>query len=750
MAKKIAYAIARESSDDRTLKNQYENIHKVAAKLGYKIVREFGDNITGDSSKRDGGDADFIEELREAIKERKPDAIFAYWIDRLTRTTYKQGAYLNEFSAIQKIPIYFTRDNIWTIDPKTGKLDEKAMQRLASDLTPQNEREGIVKRTQPQRAKVGLEGYYIGHLSDGYCVKESWGTYEDGHRRKIKEIIPDKKRRGVIERIFALYLKGNSTDKIASILNAENVPTANRYRSENLDKFGYKQKYVGKDKMERERSQATWSGTLVAQVLSNKWYKGVRTFKGKELYHEPLVSAEDWDAVESLREERKFTYRSKKESPKHHFLLSDLFYCGKCGRKMYGHFTGLNNHYYCSSLETAITKCGLKGICKENIEAIIYDVISTYAISTVLSDEQDNIVADFFKLDKKKEQDIKESIKNNNKIISKLEGENTHLDESIDFLIEQQTIHRDNERRRERYETEIEKKEAQIENNKDKIKECQAENRRNLQLLNSSSNIKEILKNIVDNKELTFIRELFKQAIDSIVIYNTEKTNDIIIVSFKNGKKNEIVYSSGLMKGKYLLLQTPLYYNIDLNLITSSHLPIYIAIDNEDYYFVRDNKPTLETEKMILNGMDIWHTDSIKIEKGITVDDFIRLLRNTSNAITFERIEDEPEIAQKQREHYKEWRKKYNTGNPSAYPYVLRNETYEEIEAKRKKLYNRRYKIKNHKSMPLEEKERQLADIKKQLDILSVQVPTFRPRKKRESKHNDEEDMLRIMEEPNN
>lgn len=51
--------------------------------------------------------------------------------------------------------------------------------------------------------------------------------------------------------------------------------------------------------------------------------------------------------------------------------------------------------------------------------------------------------------------------------------------------------------------------------------------------------------------------------------------------------------------------------------------------------------------------------------------------------------------------------------------------------------------------MPLEEKERLLADIKKQLDILSVQVPTFRPRKKRETKHNDEEDMLRMMEEAN-
>ena len=89
MAKKIAYAIARESSDDRTLQNQYDNIHTVARELGYKIVKEFGENVTGDVTKKDGADPDFIEELRVAIRERKPDAIFCFWIDRLTRTTYK-------------------------------------------------------------------------------------------------------------------------------------------------------------------------------------------------------------------------------------------------------------------------------------------------------------------------------------------------------------------------------------------------------------------------------------------------------------------------------------------------------------------------------------------------------------------------------------------------------------------------------------------------------------------------------------
>lgn len=275
MAKKIAYAIARESADDRTLQNQYDNLYQVAKDLGYTIIAEFGENVSGDVTKKEGQDPKFIEELRLAISKRKPDAIFCYWIDRLTRTTYKQGAYLNEFSVVLKIPICFTKEKKWTIDPTTKKINNDFLARLASDQTPQKERENITARTRPQREKLGSEGYFIGHISDGYCVKESWGEYEDGRRRKIKEIIIDDERKKVIEDIFRYYLNGESTDKIAAILNANNVPTANRYRSEHHDKFGYKAKYIGKDKMTYERKNATWSGTLVAQVLNNEWYKGI-------------------------------------------------------------------------------------------------------------------------------------------------------------------------------------------------------------------------------------------------------------------------------------------------------------------------------------------------------------------------------------------------------------------------------------------------------------------------------------------
>ena len=400
MAKKIAYVIARESADDRTLQNQYDNLFKIADEEGYKVIKKFGENVSGDVTKNDGADPQFINELREAIAQQKPDAIFCYWIDRLTRTTYKQGAYLEEFSARPKIPIFFTRVRKWTINPRTGVIDNDFLNELASDTTPQKEREGIVARTRPQREKRGSEGYYIGHLADGYRVEESWGVYDDGHRRKIKEFKIDENRKGVIERIFKMYIEGNSLSRIADILNADGVPTTNHYRSNNPSLFGYKLKYKGKDGIERERKNAKWTGSSIGAILSNTWYKGERTYKPAEgiLTHAPIVTKEVWDIVDSIRREKRISFRKEKIS-KHNFLLSNLIFCGKCGSKLYAHYTGLNNHYYCSSIETG-KKCGLKGICKENIEAIVFDIIKAKAKVDIYNGER-SVFSDYFSISRR-------------------------------------------------------------------------------------------------------------------------------------------------------------------------------------------------------------------------------------------------------------------------------------------------------------------------------------------------------------
>jgi NAD-dependent DNA ligase len=88
----------------------------------------------------------------------------------------------------------------------------------------------------------------------------------------------------------------------------------------------------------------------------------------------------------------------------------------------------------------------------------------------------------------------------------------------------------------------------------------------------------------------------------------------------------------------------------------------------------------------------------------------------------YERLEELSEKALEQQKHYREWRKKYNTGKPTQEPWVLRDANYDKICQERKRLYNRRYKIKNNKSLSIETKQKQLEEIEHKLEILSAQV----------------------------
>lgn len=733
MAKKIAYAIARESSGDKTLANQFADIRKAAKDLGYEIVQEFGENISGNIAKYDYANPSFIDELDIAIKKKKPNAIFCVAMDRITRTPVMQGKYLMDFSVIPQIPIYFTRDKRWTIDPITMIVDKDWIDELATEKSAKTERLNIVARTTPQREKNGAEGFYIGHLSDGYCVEEKWGTYEDGHRRKIKKIIVDDDRKQVIKDIFRWYRSGYSINKIADLLNSNSVLTTNAYRASTPNKFGHSQKYKGKDGVLRDRKTAKWNSGLISQILSNTWYKGERTYRGTPLTHDAIITKEEWEEVKALREANKVSFRNKGKASKHTFLLSDLFYCGKCGRKMYGHYTGLNNHYYCSSVEF-MEKCGLTGICKENVEAIIHDIIINKALKSQLEDTDEFIITDYFKLDKKKENEYKERIANNKKIISKSDAEIEKLKRSaFDAGLSQSKS--DDPRIKAMYDSIITKLYDDISKEEDKKVKCLLENKEYNRILSSNSNIKDVIRNTIMDRELLDIKDLFQQAIDNVRIFNAEKRDDVIRIKFKNGKVSEFIYCARLLGNNYILLENPLHYDEKSSLIVSSKKPSFIVIDDDDIAYFSDKEKNIE------------ETKCFSLENGITVNDFIRLVRKTNFPIPFVRLEEETELAKEQRVHYQHWRKKYNTGGTKGIePYILHNDTYDEINLLRKRLYNKAYKIKSKKRLTEEEKKEKLAEIKRQLDALTVQVPLIKPRKKRESKKKNSD--WEILTEP--
>jgi hypothetical protein len=233
---------------------------------------------------------------------------------------------------------------------------------------------------------------------------------------------------------------------------------------------------------------------------------------------------------------------------------------------------------------------------------------------------------------------------------------------------------------REMYAKEINRAKSSIEEEEKKIVNNKIENKRINQLLSSNSNIKEVLKNIINDKDLSVIKNLFKHVIDKVVIFNADKRDDVVRVRFKNGIESEFIYCARLLGNKYILLEKPLRYDEDLRTIVSEVVPTYIIIDNDEFVFYRRTESNLESEKRLFPTLTIHNTQTYAITNGLTVKEFVKIVRDTNIAIPFERLEEETELAKTQKAHYQQWRKKYNTGKPSGVTYILHNETYEEIQ----------------------------------------------------------------------
>ena len=116
---RIAYAVIHASSQHQEANSQASEIVKAANMMGYHIPSEyiFEERNTGyeeDYYK----DRDSIINLRNAIRERKPDAIFVWDLYQLSHIPDKVENLIIEFSLQPMIPLYiykFGRSGLWTI-----------------------------------------------------------------------------------------------------------------------------------------------------------------------------------------------------------------------------------------------------------------------------------------------------------------------------------------------------------------------------------------------------------------------------------------------------------------------------------------------------------------------------------------------------------------------------------------------------------------------------------------------------------
>ena len=331
----------RVSTEDQaregfSLPEQKERLEAYCKFKGFVIKDYYTD--AGISAKTGNYRPEF-ERLKEDIKSKKINTIIALKQDRITRSIFDWEE-LMRFLEENDAYLDCVNDDI-----NTTNANGKMVSRILMSVSQQE-----IERTS-ERTKVGLAGA----IKQGHIPHQA----PLGYKHENKKLVIDHLTKDVVIRIFELYHKGMSYQKISTLFNKEQV--------------------LGK---------TNWRDSSIVAILENEIYKG-DFIHGKRTKHptyyenvvEPIVSKEMWEECQ---------VQKKKNSKSYQRTLTYLFLqklrCPKCNRILGGKATQKKNgniyyYYYCHD-------------CKINFkESLVEEYFNDFVNELV---EYDSVVNQFF------------------------------------------------------------------------------------------------------------------------------------------------------------------------------------------------------------------------------------------------------------------------------------------------------------------------------------------------------------------
>ena len=351
----------RDRADSEALQNQKELLRQYIANApDLQLVGIFEDNgQTGTNFDRAG-----FETMMETVRSGKANCIVVKDLSRFGRDYVEAGNYLEHifpFMGVRFISISDGYDNAdaTTADCLTVALKNMVNQMYSKDISRKS---GAVLREKIRR------GEFIGAFSSYVNRKDP----ADGHR-----IVVDPEAAGVVREIFRRKLEGQGDTAITRWLNAAGVPSPGCYRYQKgiiLDKRFARYKrwlvqsvkdilrnevYLGRMVQGRRRSES-YAGRPDKRLPRDEWTVVENT-------HEPIISREDFDAVQAICVERNAAYRARLGKYDHlgkrENILKGLVYCSDCGRtmvryKQVSHGKNVSYYYLCPSYAAMLEQSG--------------------------------------------------------------------------------------------------------------------------------------------------------------------------------------------------------------------------------------------------------------------------------------------------------------------------------------------------------------------------------------------------------
>lgn len=326
-----------KSNESLSITNQRSILKEYCSENNITIVREFiDDGWSGGNFERPG-----FKDMLDFLKKNQVDYVITKDLSRLGRDMSEASYYAERYFPEHGIRYLAISDHFDSFEDNMLAPFQFAMNDVYIRDASRK-----VKTVLMQKKKNGK-----------YCACPPFGYRKSTRQRDV--LVPDENTAPIVQMIFDMAAKGNSTYSIANTLTDNNIITPLKYRVLYRDEFG-----------EEGASRATdvWNHTTIKRIIRNRVYLG-DTLLGKskklspkstakiqlseeewfitEGTHEPLVSKEKFDQANNAISNHATNHHEKmvKNGDVRKSIFRGLVFCENCGGAMVSGGTVYKDEY---------------------------------------------------------------------------------------------------------------------------------------------------------------------------------------------------------------------------------------------------------------------------------------------------------------------------------------------------------------------------------------------------------------------
>ncbi len=345
VGKRRVAAYCRVSSNSADQLNSYARQIRVYTDLitsrsDWSLVEVFADEgITGTSAKKR---PDFLRMIR-MCELKQIDLIITKSVSRFARNVKEALAYIRKLKVLG-VSVMFEKEGI-----NTQSMADEMLLNTFSALA-QEESMAISQNLKLANRKRMEDGDYI-NASVPY-----------GFTRLKGRIVPYAPEAEIVRLIFSLYLSGCSTAAIARELDRRGIPTRNGLHHWKATRIGYilaNEKYVGVSLFQKSYTTEF--------PFKRKKNRGEEDMFFSENTHDPIISREEYDAVQRLLDQRREKSARKTEITDYPF--TGKMRCAECGALIRRHVVRGRERWCCAVHIENSSKCSAHYVQTEKIES---------------------------------------------------------------------------------------------------------------------------------------------------------------------------------------------------------------------------------------------------------------------------------------------------------------------------------------------------------------------------------------------